>query len=53
MIGKHDVYGYRYTGTRYDCGSVSGYVAANVAYALERKELRKQVVKEIKTLLKE
>ncbi|MFW0776771.1 MAG: UTP--glucose-1-phosphate uridylyltransferase GalU [Rickettsiales bacterium] len=53
MIGKHDVYGYRYSGTRYDCGSVAGYVAANVAYALQRKDLKKQVHKEIKTLLKE
>ena len=43
MIGKSSVHGYRFEGTRYDCGSLAGFVAANVAYALERKELRDDV----------
>lgn len=42
-----DVHGYRFEGTRYDCGGLVGYVAANVAYALDRKELRKDVLKEL------
>lgn len=52
MIGKNDVYGYRFEGTRYDCGSLSGFVAANVAYALERKDVGKTVREEIKRILK-
>jgi len=51
MIGDKDVFGYRFEGTRYDCGSVAGYVAANVAYAMEDKELRKQLQKELKRIL--
>lgn len=51
-IGHNDVYGYRFEGVRYDCGSLSGFVAANVAYALERKGVREQVVAELKAVLK-
>lgn len=50
-IGKDDVYGYRFEGTRYDCGSVPGYVAANVAYALADKNLRAPIAAELKQLL--
>ena len=47
MIGKSNVFGYRYDGVRYDCGGLVGFVAANVAFALERENLRDKVVKEI------
>lgn len=47
MIGKHDVHGYRFDGTRYDCGELVGFVAANVAFALERKEIRQRVINEL------
>lgn len=32
-------FGYRFEGTRYDCGEVTGYIEANVALALARPEL--------------
>lgn len=32
------VHGFRFEGTRYDCGSKSGYLKATVAFALEREE---------------
>lgn len=32
-------YGYRFKGKRFDCGEVSGYIEANVAYGMARKEL--------------
>ena len=35
-----DVFGYRFKGKRYDCGSKAGYLQAMVAFALERDELR-------------
>ena len=38
-VGKVGVSGYRYQGTRYDCGSVQGYVQATTAFALERSDL--------------
>jgi len=48
MIGEKDVYGYRFEGTRYDCGGLVGFVAANVAYALERGEIRERLSDELK-----
>ncbi|KAB7614547.1 UTP--glucose-1-phosphate uridylyltransferase GalU [Amylibacter sp. SFDW26] len=35
-----DVYGYRFDGQRYDCGSKSGFLQATIAFALDRPELR-------------
>ena len=52
MIGKKDVYGYRFEGTRYDCGSLVGFVAANVAYALDRKEIASTMMKELEEVFK-
>ncbi len=34
------VYGYRFQGQRFDCGSKSGFLQATVAFALARDELR-------------
>ncbi|WP_108258121.1 UTP--glucose-1-phosphate uridylyltransferase GalU [Mangrovicoccus ximenensis] len=34
------VYGYRFRGERYDCGSKAGYLQATVAFGLERDDLR-------------
>lgn len=47
MIGKSDVYGYRYDGVRYDCGGIVGFVAANVAFALARDDVRDRLVTQI------
>ena len=52
VMGKKDVFGYRFDGVRYDCGGVSGFVAANVAFALEREGLRDKVNKEITEVFK-
>lgn len=35
-----DVYGYRFRGQRFDCGSKSGYLQATVSFALSRPDLR-------------
>ena len=39
-VGKSGVYGYRFEGQRYDCGSKAGYLQATVAFGLARDELR-------------
>lgn len=39
-INKSGVYGFRFEGQRYDCGSKAGYLQATVAFGLERDELR-------------
>ena len=48
LIETDDVFGYRFDGTRYDCGSLVGFVAANVAYALDRKEITSTMTSELK-----
>ena len=35
-----NVYGLRFDGQRYDCGSKAGYLQATVAFALARPDLR-------------
>ena len=40
MTEGRDVFGYRFDGKRYDCGSKAGYLQAMVAFALEREDLR-------------
>ena len=47
LIKKQDVFGYRFEGVRYDCGSLVGFVAANVAYALDRKSTRTTMLREL------
>jgi len=40
-IGKEDaVYGYRFDGKRFDCGSKAGFLRATLAFALAREDLR-------------
>lgn len=38
-----NVYGYRFEGQRYDCGSKAGFLQATVAFALARPELRDEL----------
>lgn len=45
------VYGYRFDGRRYDCGSLPGFIAANVAYALEREEINADIRELLKGLV--
>jgi len=37
-----DVYGYRFRGQRFDCGSKAGFLQATVAFGLSREELREE-----------
>jgi UTP--glucose-1-phosphate uridylyltransferase len=43
LIGASPFHGFRFRGTRYDCGDKAGYVAANLAFALERPDLAQAV----------
>ena len=43
LIGKQPVYGYRFEGERYDCGSAAGFVIANLAMALARNDVGPEV----------
>ncbi len=37
---RPQVYGYRFRGQRFDCGSKAGFLQATVAFALARDDLR-------------
>jgi UTP--glucose-1-phosphate uridylyltransferase len=50
LSAQQPVYGYRFEGTRYDCGSVAGFVTANLAYALAREDLRAPIRAAVRTL---
>src|SRR5690606_10239581 len=38
-----EVYGFRFKGHRYDCGSKAGFLQATVAFALARSDLRDEL----------
>jgi UTP--glucose-1-phosphate uridylyltransferase len=40
--GESNVYGYRFRGQRYDCGSKAGFLQATVAFGLARPDLREE-----------
>lgn len=43
MIGRRPFHGLRFSGTRFDCGSKTGFLEATIAFALKRADLRDQV----------
>ena len=45
-------YGLKYEGRVFDCGSKIGFLAANVAYALERDDIAPAFRAELEGLLK-
>ena len=54
MIGlaaRQEFYGLRFEGRSFDCGSKVGFLAANVAYALERPDIAPAMRAELKRLL--
>lgn len=50
-LGDVPFHGLRYKGRRFDCGSKPGFVAANLAYALDREDLADDVRTEIADVL--
>ncbi|HEU0018600.1 MAG TPA: UTP--glucose-1-phosphate uridylyltransferase, partial [Methyloceanibacter sp.] len=51
LLATQDFHALNYEGRTFDCGSKLGFLLANVAYALERPELRDSLTAEIKKLL--
>ena len=43
MIGRYPFHGLRFEGKRFDCGDKIGFFEANIAYALARSDLAKDV----------
>ncbi len=51
LIGRQPFHGYRFEGKRYDCGDKVGFIEANVAFALARKDIGEKVRAAITALL--
>lgn len=43
MAQSEEFYGLRFTGERFDCGSILGYLDANIAYSLANNEIEDKV----------
>ena len=50
MAGKAPFYGIQIDGKRFDCGNKSGYLQANIAFALEREDLRDELAAYLRTV---
>jgi UTP--glucose-1-phosphate uridylyltransferase len=46
LAGPQPFHGFR--GKSYDCGSKSGFLASNIAYAMDREDLRGDLLSEMK-----
>jgi UTP--glucose-1-phosphate uridylyltransferase len=51
LAHKQPFYGLKFEGRSFDCGSKIGFLAANIAYALERDDIAPALRAEIKSLL--
>jgi UTP--glucose-1-phosphate uridylyltransferase len=51
LARKQPFYGLKFEGRSFDCGSKIGFLAANIAYALERSDIAPALRAEIKSLL--
>jgi len=51
MMGVEGFLGYEFKGKRYDAGDKFGFLQANIAYALKRPELAKQLKSHMKSIL--
>lgn len=52
LDGENPVYGYRFRGQRFDCGSKSGFLQATVSFGLAREELRDDLLTYIRDIAK-
>ncbi len=53
LLKSQPFFGWRYPGRTFDCGSKTGFLAANIAWALERPDVGADLRAEIDALLRE
>jgi UTP--glucose-1-phosphate uridylyltransferase len=53
LSARQPFYGLRFMGDSYDCGSKIGFLSANIAYALARKDIAPALREELKRLLED
>ncbi|MFH2093468.1 MAG: UTP--glucose-1-phosphate uridylyltransferase GalU [Pseudomonadota bacterium] len=50
LLKEQPVFGYKFKGKRFDCGDKVGFQMANLAFALERPDMKDRLIKFIKEL---
>jgi UTP--glucose-1-phosphate uridylyltransferase len=50
ITARNNVYGYRFKGRRFDCGSKAGYLQATVAFGLAHPDLRAEFLAFLRTV---
>ncbi len=53
LLKEQPIYGYKFTGKRFDCGDKAGFQMANLAFALERPDMRDRLIKFIREVEKD
>ncbi|PIE61135.1 MAG: UTP--glucose-1-phosphate uridylyltransferase [Desulfobacterales bacterium] len=53
VLAEQPIFGYKFQGTRFDCGDKAGFQMANLAYSLERPDLRDRLIHFIKEIEKD
>ena len=52
LLDTQAIYGYRFEGTRFDCGNKAGFQMANLAFSMERPDMRERLLPFIQELMK-
>lgn len=50
LLNDQPIYGYKFEGKRFDCGSKAGFLRANIAFALENEEIREELLPYIREI---
>ncbi len=50
LLKKQSIFGYKFKGERFDCGDKAGFQMANLAFAMDRQDIRKKLINYIKTM---
>jgi len=53
LLKEQPIYGYKFTGKRFDCGDKAGFQMANLAFALERPDMRERLINFIREVEKD
>ncbi|MBU0464632.1 MAG: UTP--glucose-1-phosphate uridylyltransferase GalU [Proteobacteria bacterium] len=53
LLKEQPIYGYKFNGQRFDCGDKVGFQMANLAFALERPDMRDRLIKFIRKIQKD
>ena len=53
LLKEQPIFGYKFKGRRFDFGDKAGFLLANLAFALERPEMREKLVPDLELLLQQ